>query len=244
MSELADEVLGLTLKKGFEPLSKTAVEQALKSPNAVEALRALGVRANDAKVIASRASGLGAKSVAAAATSEAATAAAKEGTKTGFKGFVGKLLSGAKGNFVVAGVFSLATNAIQLAQGQINIAQFLGLSVVDTAAYGAIGWGSAAAGAALGTAIFPGFGTAAGFVIGLGLGVLGGSIYEKVLRNPLKGLLGAGGGASDGGYRTGTTGAPGPTGPSSTGYQVAQPTPGVDLTYEEALRQIDRMGTH
>src|SRR5437763_6305415 len=80
-------------------------------------------------------------------TTEVATGAAKKAG--GIKGFFGKLLGGAKGNFIVAGVFSLASNAIQLAQGKIGIKQFVGLTVADTAAYGAIGWGSAAAGAAI-----------------------------------------------------------------------------------------------
>jgi hypothetical protein len=247
VDDLAKQALGMTMKKGFSQASEAAIKKALQDPNAYEALKKLGFYAKDAKALVAKAAGAGAETVAKAAATEAAAVAGKtaatEGAKTGVKGFFGKLLSGAKGNFVVAGVFSLASNAIQLAQGQINVKQFLGLSVVDTAAYGAIGWGSAAAGAAIGTALFPGVGTAAGFVIGLGLGFLGGSVYEKFVRNPLKGLLGAGGGgqAADGGYRagdpSGTTGAP------STGYAVPAPTPGVDLTYEEAMRQIERMGS-
>ncbi|MEB3220531.1 MAG: hypothetical protein VKS61_00490 [Candidatus Sericytochromatia bacterium] len=242
--DLAKQALGMTMKKGFTQASEAAVKKALQDPNAYEALKQLGFYAKDAKALVAKAAGAGAETVAKAATTEAAAvagqAAAKEGAKTGVKGFLGNLLSGAKGNFVVAGVFSLASNAIQLAQGQINVMQFLGLSVVDTAAYGAIGWGSAAAGAAIGTALFPGVGTAAGFVIGLGLGFLGGSVYEKFLRNPLKGMLGAGGGrAADSGYNAG--GQTAPAGPQ--GYQVPAPTPGVDLTYEEAMRQIERMGS-
>ncbi|MEB3327719.1 MAG: hypothetical protein VKQ33_00635 [Candidatus Sericytochromatia bacterium] len=246
MDDLAKQALGMTMKKGFTQASEAAIKKALQDPNAYEALKQLGFYAKDAKALVAKAAGAGAETVAKAAATEAATVAGKGATAGGartVKGFFGKLLSGAKGNFVVAGVFSLASNAIQLAQGQLNVQQFLGLSAVDTAAYGAIGWGSAAAGAALGTALFPGVGTAAGFVIGLGLGFVGGAVYEKVVRNPLKALLGAGGGAqaADGGYRA--SDQAGVSGPGSAGYAIPAPTPGVDLTYEEALRQIERMGS-
>lgn len=246
--DLAKQALGMTMKKGFSQASEAAIKKALSSPNAYEALKEIGFYAKDAKALVTKAAGSTAEAVAKTATTEAAQAvgqtAAKEGAKGGLKGFFGKLLSGAKGNFIVAGVFSLASNAIQLAQGQIGVKEFIGLTVADTAAYGAIGWGSAAAGAAIGTALFPGVGSIAGFVIGLGLGFIGGSIYEKFIRNPLKGLLG-GGGAKDGGYATSPSSSPSAPvsngGVPSAGYPVPPPTPGLDLSYEEAMRQIEQM---
>lgn len=243
VDDLAKQALGMTMKKGFTQASEEAVKKALSSPNAYEALKEIGFYAKDAKALVAKAAGSTAEAVAKTATTEAAQAvgqtAAKESAKGGLKGFFGKLLSGAKGNFIVAGVFSLASNAIQLAQGQIGIKQFLGLTALDTAAYGAIGWGSAAAGAAIGTALFPGVGSIAGFVIGLGLGFLGGTIYEKVLRNPVKSMLG-GGGAKDNGYAANPS-TPASNGAPSTGYPIPAPTPGVDLSYEEAMRQIEQM---
>ncbi len=107
----------------------------------------------------------------------------------GAKKLAGNLLSGAKGSFVLAGVFSVLTNVGAVAQGQMSIPQFVGLSAMDTAAYGTIGLGAGAAGAAIGTLIpVPVLGTVAGFAIGFAAGWL----YEKVLRDPAKAILGFG----------------------------------------------------
>lgn len=248
VDDLAKEAVGMTMKKGFKSVTEEAVKKALASPDPYKALNGLGFYAKDAKALVNKALGSSAEAVAKTATSEAAQAAGKaatqEASKGGIKGFFGKLLSGAKGNFIVAGVFSLGSNAIQLAQGKIGVKQFLGLTALDTAAYGAIGWGSAAAGAAIGTALFPGVGSIAGFVIGLGIGFVGGAVYEKVLRNPVKAALG-GGGAQQSGYNPSQyQGAPDGKSPvSPSGYPVTPPTPGVDLTYEEAMRAIDRLSS-
>jgi hypothetical protein len=237
---------GAALAKRLNAALGEAVKKALASPDPYKALNSIGFYAKDAKALVGKAVGSSAEAVAKTATKDAAQvagkAAAQEASKGGIKGFFGKLLSGAKGNFIVAGVFSLASNAIQLAQGKIGVKQFFGLTLLDTAAYGAIGWGSAAAGAAIGTALFPGFGTAAGFVIGLGLGFIGGAVYEKVLRNPVKSALGGGGGESAGYDPSQYNQAPTGQSPSaSTGYPVTPPTPGVDLTYEEAMRAIEQL---
>jgi hypothetical protein len=248
VDDLAKEAVGMTMKKGFKSVTEEAVKKALASPDPYKALNGLGFYAKDAKALVNKALGSSAEAVAKTATSEAAQAAGKaatqEASKGGIKGFFGKLLSGAKGNFIVAGVFSLGSNAIQLAQGKIGVKQFLGLTALDTAAYGAIGWGSAAAGAAIGTALFPGVGSIAGFAIGLGIGFVGGAVYEKVLRNPVKAALG-GGGAQQSGYNPSQyNGAPDGKAPvSPSGYPVTPPTPGVDLTYEEAMRAIDRLSS-
>jgi hypothetical protein len=191
-------------------VSPEAIQKVLSSnpEDMVAALRQIGLRADAAKAVAAEAVKSGSKQVATqaagSATKQAATQAAESSAKSGVKGFFGKLLGGAKGNFIIAGIFSLGSNAIQLATGKMNLKQFAALTVADTAAYGGIGMASAAAGAAIGSVV-PVFGTAIGFVAGLGLGLLGGHLYEKFLRNPIKNMLG---GPSGGG-------APSQVGPSS-----------------------------
>lgn len=176
-------------------VSSQAIQEVLKQggDDVVGALRSIGLRADAAKQIATKAAESGTK----AAATQTAQTATQTATKAagGIKGFFGKLLSGAKGNFIVAGIFSLGSNAIQLATGQMNIKQFLGLTVLDTGAYGAIGMGSAAAGAAIGSVV-PVAGTIVGFLAGLAIGMVGGMIYEKVLRNPVKSMLGPTGGSA------------------------------------------------
>ncbi|MEB3196552.1 MAG: hypothetical protein VKP62_05045 [Candidatus Sericytochromatia bacterium] len=255
LDEIAKEAVGMTMKKGFQGASQEAVKKALASPDAYEALKALGFYAKDAKVLVTKAAGRSAEVATRAATGEAARVAgqtaASEAAEGGIKGFFGKLLSGAKGNFVVAGAFSLASNAIQLAQGKMSVPQFIGLTALDTAAYGAIGWGSAAAGAAIGTALFPGVGSLAGFVIGLGIGFVGGALYEKVLRDPVKGLLGGGNpqpaydpSRSSDTARSASEPNRGPQTPATPrgNAGLVQPS-GSDLTYDEALRQIEQFKT-
>lgn len=176
-------------------VSSQAIQEVLKQggDDVVGALRSIGLRADAAKQIAAKAAESGTK----AAATQTAQTATQTATKAagGVKGFFGKLLSGAKGNFIVAGIFSLGSNAIQLATGQMNIKQFLGLTVLDTGAYGAIGMGSAAAGAAIGSVV-PVAGTIVGFLAGLAIGMVGGMVYEKVLRNPVKSMLGPTGGSA------------------------------------------------
>lgn len=240
VDDLATEAAKLTMKKGFEAASQEAVKKALQSPNSLEALKDLGFYVKDAKSLVAKAATSGAETAAKVAATEAGQTVAASGAKQaagGIKGFFGKLLSGAKGNFVVAGIFSLASNGIQLAQGKMSIKEFAALTVVDTAAYGAIGWGSAAAGAALGTALFPGVGTVAGFVIGLGLGFLGGTAYEKVIRNPLRSFLGGNpsGGADPAQYNPASYNAP------AAGNTPGSTAPPSNLTYEQALREIESL---
>lgn len=176
-------------------VSTQAIQEVLKQggDDVVGALRGLGLRADAAKQIATKAAESGTKAAVTEGAQVATQTAAKEASKGGLKGFFGKLLGGAKGNFIVAGIFSLGSNAIQLATGKMNLKQFLGLTVLDTGAYGAIGMGSAAAGAAIGSVV-PVAGTIVGFLAGLAIGMVGGMIYEKVLRNPVKSMLGPTGG--------------------------------------------------
>ncbi|MDB5097330.1 MAG: hypothetical protein JWM80_1751 [Cyanobacteria bacterium RYN_339] len=250
--------------KGLSPTTiekaLPALEKGLTGGELATALKAAGLKPNSIKSIMTRVTTstveTTVKDGAAMATKKVVTetteVAAKTASKGGIKGFFGKLLGGAKGNFIVAGVFSLASNAIQLAQGKIGIKQFVGLTVLDTAAYGAIGWGSAAAGAAIGTALFPGVGTIAGFVIGLGLGFLGGHLYEKFIRNPIKNMLGGPAGGAANPADPYTAGPNGPTGnapaadPYAGGGQQPAYTPpayaGSDLSYDQALAEISRMG--
>ena len=248
--DLAKQAIGMTMKKGFTAATEEAVKKALASPNALETLKDLGFYAKDAKALVAKAATSTAETAAKTATAQAAeqvaTSGAKEASKGGLKGFFGKLFSGAKGNFVIAGIFSLGSNAIQLAQGKMSVKQFIGLTVMDTAAYGAIGWGSAAAGAAIGTALFPGVGTIAGFVIGLGLGFLGGSAYEKFIRNPVKSMLGGSpaGGATPAAYDPGAYAQPmqNPYATQPTGGGYVAPAPGSQMSYDEAMREIEKLG--
>jgi hypothetical protein len=255
--DIASEAASMTLKKGFTSApAQEAIAKALASPEPVKALGKLGFYAKDAKGLVAKMTTstvettvkTGASEVVQKTTTSSTEIAAQGAEKAGgAKGFFGKLLGGVKGNFIVAGIFSLGSNAIQLAQHKISLTQFIGLTVMDTAAYGAIGWGSAAAGAAIGTALFPGVGTIAGFVIGLGLGFLGGSVYEKFVRTPVKGMLGgpvAGGAApaADGGATTPGT----PAGPARDPYTAGAGAPaaysaGNPPSYEQALAQINTM---
>jgi hypothetical protein len=258
--EIAANAASLTLKKGFTSAPTIeAIEKALASPEPAKALGKLGFYAKDAKAMVAKMTSTTVTEVAESGVTtttkkvvtETTEVAAKSASKGGIKGFFGKLLGGAKGNFIVAGVFSLASNAIQLAQGKIGIKQFVGLTVADTAAYGAIGWGSAAAGAAIGTALFPGVGSIAGFVIGLGLGFVGGHLYEKFIRNPLKNMLGGPAGGAQQPY-TANNNAAQPQGPAAVdpyanqnpgaGAPVQPAYVGADMSYEQAMAEIRRMG--
>ena len=249
--DLAKQAVGMTMKKGFQAATEEAVKKALSSPNALETLKDLGFYAKDAKALVAKAATstveTAAKAGATQAAEQVATTGAQAASKGGVKGFFGKLLGGAKGNFIIAGVFSLASNAMQLAQGKMSIPQFLGLTVLDTAAYGAIGWGSAAAGAAIGTALFPGVGSIAGFVIGLGLGFLGGTVYEKFVRNPVKNMLGGtpAGGAEPGAYDPSQYTTQPQQNPYANPAQSTYipPAPGTEMSYEQALREIDKIGS-
>jgi hypothetical protein len=205
----------------------------------------------------------GATQVAEAGAKQAVTKTAEKAVeetakKGGIKGLFGKLFSGAKGNFIIAGIFSLGSNAIQLATGKMNLKQFAALTGMDTLAYGAIGLGASAAGGAIAGAVgqalipIPGL----GFIVGLGLGMLGGLVYEKFLRNPVKDMLGGGapgGTPVDQGvtpgqqyqdpYQAGNyqdpyaqqapqQGAPQPA-------AQAPAAPGGDLTYEQAMEMLN-----
>lgn len=247
VDDLAREAAKAGLRKGFKDVTETMIREAMSGAEPAKALYKLGFTKRFSEGVVKR-MGTSVTEVAAktAVTEVATTAAAttaKETTKTGLKGWANKILGGVKGNFVVAGVFSLASNAIQLAKGEIGVKQFLGLTVVDTAAYGAIGWGSAAAGAAIGSVV-PGIGTAVGFVVGLGLGFLGGSVYEKFVRNPLKNLLGGtpAGGADPSQYDPGAYNQQAPG--ANTQYQPLPPTANSQMDYEQAMREIERLASN
>lgn len=244
-------------------VSTQAIQEVLKQggDDMVGALRQLGLRSTTAKDIVAKAAESTTKAAASSATQQTATQTATKAAG-GIKGFFGKLLSGAKGNFVVAGIFSLGSNAIQLATGQMNIKQFLGLTVLDTGAYGAIGMGSAAAGAAIGSVV-PVAGTIVGFLAGLAIGMVGGMIYEKVLRDPVKSMLGPTGGgaqqpypgpgeyqdpyAQQGGYQDPYAQQAPQQQPYQDPYAQQAPqqgynAPSVDpgMSYEEALRYLNQ----
>jgi hypothetical protein len=252
-SEAAQGVL-----KGLSPTTiekaLPALQKGLSGEELASALKAAGLKSNSIKSIMTRVSTStvettikdGAATTTKKVVTETTEVAAKSASKGGIKGFFGKLLGGAKGNFIVAGVFSLASNAIQLAQGKIGVKQFLGLTLADTAAYGAIGWGSAAAGAAIGTALFPGVGSIAGFVIGLGLGFVGGHLYEKFIRNPLKAMLGGpAGGAAQQPYTASTPGqnAADPYGQApAAGATPQAPYVASDMSYDQAMAEIRKLG--
>lgn len=242
-------------------VSTEAIQKVLSEggEDVVGALRKLGLRADAAKSIANAGTTGATTAVAETATTQAASTTAK----SGLKGFFGKLFSGAKGNFVIAGIFSLGSNLIQLVQGKMNIKQFVALTGMDTLAYGAIGLGSAAAGGAIAGAVgqalipIPGL----GFLVGLGLGLLGGMIYEKFLRNPVKNALG--GGAAPANYTPGqadpnglawsnsdpaatpsTQQLPTPADPAST-VPTATPsttaTSDSSMSYEQALEYLNQL---
>lgn len=244
--DVAKQALSLTLKQGAKGVTEEAVKAALANPTtARETLMKMGFYAKDATAMVKAAGAATAKGAATTAATTTTTAATQQASG-GIKGFFGKLLSGAKGNFIIAGVFSLATNAVQLATGKMNLKQFVALTATDTLAYGAIGWGSAAAAGAIAQAIIPIPG--AGFLIGLGLGLLGGMVYEKFLRNPIKNMLGgdpaaeAAQAAAEAAYDPATN----PYGPGAAATipgapAYVPPTPGVDLSYNQALAEIDRM---
>lgn len=244
--DLARQLVGVTLKGG-KTVSEEAIKAAVNSPNARAGLIKLGFYARDLdkvgiiKGFTSKAAETAGKSAATEVAATAASTAAKETSKGGFKGFLGKVFGGAKGNFVVAGIFSLASNAIQLAQGKMSIPQFVGLTVLDTAAYGAIGWGSAAAGAAIGTMVGGPIGTVVGFLGGLALGFLGGTVYEKTVRNPVKSMLGGtpAGGADPSQY---DPGAYNPNAPAANQpYAPLPPSAGTQMDYDQAMREIERL---
>lgn len=250
-TDIMTEAGGFTLKKGFSAMpSAEAITKALASEEPAKALGKLGFYAKDAKgLVAKFATSTTETTVKSAAgevvqktTTSTATVATQAAEKAGgVKRLLGKIFGGAKGNFVVAGIFSLASNTMQLAQGKMNFKQWLGLTVLDTAAYGGIGWGSAAAGAALGTMVGGPIGTVVGFLGGLALGFVGGSLYEKFVRNPVKGMLGPTGGAAP---YTPNTASNNPADPysSANNYQPANLPPGTNVSFEQAMAQIDRMG--
>ena len=157
----------------------------------------------------------------------------------GARKLAGNLLSGAKGSFVLAGVFSFVTNIGQVAGGQMTFPQFVGLSAMDTAAYGTIGLGAGAAGAAIGTLIpVPLLGTVAGFAIGFAAGWL----YEKVLRDPVKAVLGFGQKPS-GTQKTDAPVAASPTSPPSAASQsterAADPYKQFQEVYNAQLKRLE-----
>lgn len=241
--DIAKQAMSYTLKQGAKTVTEDAVKAALANPTtARETLMKMGFYAKDATAMVKAAGAATAKG--AATTAATTTAATTQKAAGGVKGFFGKLLGGAKGNFIIAGVFSLATNAMQLAQGKMNIKQFIGLTATDTLAYGAIGWGSAALAGVVAQAIIPIPG--AGFLIGLGLGLLAGWAYEKFLRNPIKNMLGGDPSANKADAAYDPAAAPqNPYGPGAAAASNAPgyvpPTPGVDLSYDQALAEIDRM---
>ncbi|MFN3428672.1 MAG: hypothetical protein ACK46X_01835 [Candidatus Sericytochromatia bacterium] len=244
-------------------VTSEAIQQALKNggDDVVGALRQLGLRADTAKALAAEAGKSAAKTATETGVKQAVTEGAEEGVKAaaksgGVKGFFGKLFSGAKGNFIISGIFSLGSNAIQLATGKMNVKQFVALTGMDTLAYGAIGLGASAAGGAVAGAIgqalipIPGL----GFLVGLGLGMAGGLLYEKFLRNPVKDMLG-GGAAPDAAQGQQQGVAPGEyADPYQAGnYQdpYAQPAapapqgpvaaPVGDVSYEDAMQYLESL---
>lgn len=209
---LTDDVVAAAIK-GYPSANKVGVDAIKKvleggGDDVLKGLTELGLTKKAAETITGRVAQSGATQAVEAGAQQVAKKGAEEGVKTaaktgGVKGFFGKLFSGAKGNFIIAGIFSLGSNAIQLATGKMNIKQFVALTGMDTLAYGAIGLGASAAGGAIAGAVgqalipIPGL----GFLVGLGLGMVGGLIYEKFLRNPVKDMLGGGaGGAATPGY--------------------------------------------
>jgi hypothetical protein len=207
---VSDDLLKQAVEGGLRKTAKDVTSESIKQimTSGLEG-PALRKALMDHGLLAKTADGLiksSAESVTKTAVQEGAQVAAsqggKEAAKGGLKGFFGKLLGGAKGNFVIAGIFSLGSNAIQLATGKMNFKQFLGLTLMDTGAYGLIGLASGAAGGAIAGAVgqalipIPGL----GFLAGLAVGMLGGLLYEKFLRNPIKNMLGPSGGGAPGGY--------------------------------------------
>lgn len=197
--QYSDDVLKAALEGGDDAL------KALLTNKGIDAVKSAASVADD--VVEA-----GAKAVIKEGAEEAVKAGAKSAVKEGAEevvkksgGFFGKLkglFGGIKGNFVIAGLFSVIGNTMDLMSGKMNLPQFLALTVLDTGVYGGIGVASTALGAAIGTALFPGVGTVLGAVIaggiGLAIGWGAGMVYEKVLRNPVKGMLGPTGGGQQG----------------------------------------------
>jgi hypothetical protein len=128
--------------------------------------------------------------------------------------------------------------------------------------------GSAAAGAAIGSVV-PVFGTAIGFVAGLAIGMIGGHLYEKFLRNPIKNMLDDGTAAKSPyggnnpydqalyedmkkqGIKPGEYADPYAQGGSAPAQQPSQqaqqpayqagqyPTGGGELTYDQAMKMLN-----
>lgn len=241
-ANMSDDAIQAALnasKNGGMMAGKNVTSDAIKKvlaeggDDVVGALRKLGLRADAAKSIAKEGLEAAGKAGATSAATTATAATTTEGTKSGLKGLFGKLFSGAKGNFIIAGIFSLGSNLIQLVQGKMNLKQFFALTGMDTLAYGAIGLGSAAAGGAIAGAIgqalipIPGL----GFILGLGIGLLGGMLYEKVLRNPVKNMLGGGAppAANNTGYTPGQYNDPATGQPAAPTGQAVDPSTGLPL---------------
>lgn len=268
---LTDDVVQAAIK-GYPSANKVGVEAIKKvlesgGDDAIKQLTELGLTKKAAETITGRvaasATEAGAKQVVQKGAEEGVKAASKAG---GVKSFFGKLFSGAKGNFIIAGIFSLGSNAIQLATGKMNLKQFAALTGMDTLAYGAIGLGASAAGGAIAGAVgqalipIPGL----GFLVGLGLGMVGGLVYEKFLRNPVKDMLGGGGAPANdpaivpgmqyqdpyqaGNYQdpyqqqAGTYQDPYAQGAPQPQQQAPVAVPsGADMTYEQAMQYLNSL---
>lgn len=223
VDDVVKQAMGFTMKKNFEQVTEAAVKKALADPNPIKALTKIGFYIDNARTLVADAGTSAAKGAVTEVAATTTTTAVKETAK---KGFFRTLLSGAKGNFVVAGVFSLVGNTVSLCQGKMNLKQFVGLTALDTLAYGSIGWGSAAAGAAIGSFIpVPFVGTAVGFLVGLGIGIGAGMVYDKFLRSPIKTYTDSApaGGAAPGSYDPSAYGNAPLTDPFAAGSQGAQP---------------------
>jgi hypothetical protein len=116
---------------------------------------------------------------------------ANAGVQTAGKGFLSGLGQAMKSNVITSALFAVVGNGVELMTGKQNMAQFVGLTALDTAAFAGIG---VAAGAAVAALTLPAWGS----VLAAGALAFGAAkVYEAVVRKPAKDALGAiGGGVS------------------------------------------------
>jgi hypothetical protein len=97
---------------------------------------------------------------------------------------LGQVGSMVKQNFAIAAITSAVSNTYDVLRGRVTAREGLAGFAVDTVAYTGIGTAATATGAAIGSVLGP-VGTIGGFLVGTGVSVLLGWLYEKNVRQPM-----------------------------------------------------------